>query len=159
VSRCRRCDSVGCFLGSMRTGPGRNGWGFFRALCYAWPDFLRLPQSRNNCVAIWVGNSRLPNLLHDCYKKAGSNCCKIYIRVLLIYPGERRMKHVRTRRQLLRVTTVSAASIPFLALAIKSASEPEPEPEQQPPTLLLFEGYKDFDSFGRSSSAGPANWR
>ena len=32
------------------------------------------------------------------------------------------MKHVRTRRQLLRVATVSAASIPFLALAIKSAS-------------------------------------
>ena len=31
-------------------------------------------------------------------------------------------QHVRTRRQLLRVTTVSAASIPFLALAIKSAS-------------------------------------
>ena len=32
------------------------------------------------------------------------------------------LQHVRTRRQLLRVTTVSAASIPFLALAIKSAS-------------------------------------
>ena len=31
-------------------------------------------------------------------------------------------QYVRTRRQLLRVTTVSAASIPFLALAIKSAS-------------------------------------
>jgi hypothetical protein len=32
------------------------------------------------------------------------------------------MKHVRTRRRLLRVATVSAASIPFLALAIKSSS-------------------------------------
>jgi hypothetical protein len=31
------------------------------------------------------------------------------------------LQHVRTRRQLLRVTTVSAASIPFLALARKSA--------------------------------------
>ena len=32
------------------------------------------------------------------------------------------LQHVRTRRQLLRVTTVGAASIPFLALARKSAS-------------------------------------
>jgi Hint domain len=32
------------------------------------------------------------------------------------------LQHVRTRRQLLKVTTVSAASIPFLALARKSAS-------------------------------------
>ena len=34
----------------------------------------------------------------------------------------KKLQHVRTRRQLLRVTTVSAASIPFLALARKSAS-------------------------------------
>src|SRR5215471_2922127 len=32
------------------------------------------------------------------------------------------LQHVRTRRQLLRVATVSAASIPFLALTRKSAS-------------------------------------
>ena len=32
------------------------------------------------------------------------------------------LQHVRTRRQLLRVTTVPAASLPFLALARKSAS-------------------------------------
>jgi hypothetical protein len=32
------------------------------------------------------------------------------------------LQHVRTRRQLFRVTAVSAASIPFLALARKSAS-------------------------------------
>ena len=41
------------------------------------------------------------------------------------YPSERPMKNlqrVRTRRQLLRVTAVSAASFPFLALARKSAS-------------------------------------
>ena len=38
----------------------------------------------DNCVAIWVGNSRLPNLLHDCLQEAR---LKIYIRVLLIYPG------------------------------------------------------------------------
>src|SRR6516225_7603126 len=34
----------------------------------------------------------------------------------------RRLQHVRTRRQLFRITAVSAASIPFLALARKSAS-------------------------------------
>ena len=34
----------------------------------------------------------------------------------------KRLQHVRTRRQLFRVTAVSAASIPFLALARKSAS-------------------------------------
>jgi hypothetical protein len=42
-----------------------------------------------------------------------------------IYPWEQPMKklqHVRTRRQLLRVTAVGAASFPFLALARKSAS-------------------------------------
>jgi len=32
------------------------------------------------------------------------------------------LQHVRTRRQLFRITAVSAASIPFLALTIKSAS-------------------------------------
>ena len=32
------------------------------------------------------------------------------------------LQHVRTRRQLLRVATVSAASIPFLPIARKSAS-------------------------------------
>src|SRR6516225_12361937 len=34
----------------------------------------------------------------------------------------RTLQHVRTRRQLFRITAVSAASIPFLALARKSAS-------------------------------------
>ena len=34
----------------------------------------------------------------------------------------KRLQHVRTRRQLFRITAVSAASIPFLALARKSAS-------------------------------------
>jgi Hint domain len=36
------------------------------------------------------------------------------------------LQRVRTRRQLLRVTTVTAASIPFLALAINSASAQTP---------------------------------
>ena len=52
---------------------------------------------------------------------------KYQIRLLLAYPWERPMKNlqrVRTRRQLLRVTAVGAASIPFLALAKKSASAP-----------------------------------
>src|ERR1700730_9330158 len=50
------------------------------------------------------------------------------------------LQRVRTRRQLLRVTTVSAASIPFLALAIKPASAqivprlpPTPAPPPIPP--------------------------
>jgi hypothetical protein len=34
----------------------------------------------------------------------------------------KKLQHIRTRRQLLRLTTVSAASIPFLALARSSAS-------------------------------------
>ena len=44
------------------------------------------------------------------------------------------LQHVRTRRQLLRVTTVSAASIPFLALARKSAwAQITPTPTPRPP--------------------------
>jgi hypothetical protein len=50
------------------------------------------------------------------------------------------LQRVRTRRQLLRVTTVSAASIPFLALARKPASAqiaprpaPTPAPTPTPP--------------------------
>ena len=43
-------------------------------------------------------------------------------------------QHVRTRRQLLRVTTVSVASIPFLALARKSASAQTPT--AVPPTAV-----------------------
>ena len=39
---------------------------------------------------------------------------------------------VRTRRQLLRATAVGAASIPFLALTIKSASAQNPNPNQGP---------------------------
>jgi Hint domain len=50
----------------------------------------------------------------------------------------KKLQRVRTRRQLLRVTTVSAASIPFLALAIKSASAQTPTmaPLTLPPTPL-----------------------
>src|ERR1700738_5638491 len=50
----------------------------------------------------------------------------------------KKLQRVRTRRQLLRVTTVSAASIPFLALAIKSASAQTPTmaPLTPPPTPL-----------------------
>ena len=79
------------------------------------------------------------------------------------------LQRVRTRRQLLRVTAVGAASFPVLALARKSASAqkaPTPAPTTSTNTRtktnirqLLFEGYEDFNSFGRSSSAGTANWR
>src|ERR1700730_3293593 len=50
----------------------------------------------------------------------------------------KKLQRVSTRRQLLRVTTVSAASIPFLALAIKSASAQTPTmaPLTLPPTPL-----------------------
>jgi Hint domain len=46
------------------------------------------------------------------------------------------LQHVRTRRQLLRITTVTAASIPFLALAGKSASAQTPTVAPLPPTPL-----------------------
>src|SRR5215467_10489153 len=44
----------------------------------------------------------------------------------------KKLQRVRTRRQLLRATAVSAASIPFLALTIKSASAANPNPNQGP---------------------------
>ena len=80
------------------------------------------------------------------------------------------LQRVRTRRQLLRVTAVGAASFrsPFLALSIKSASAQQRLCLQRQTTtssvaaanrLLLFEGYKDFNSFGQSSGAGTANRR
>jgi Hint domain len=57
----------------------------------------------------------------------------------------KKLQHVRTRRQLLRVTTVSAASIPFLALAIKSASAQTPtavSPTAVPPRPCFLKGTK-----------------
>ena len=55
-----------------------------------------------------------------------------------IYPWDRPMKNlqrVRTRRQLLRATAVSAASIPFLALFRNSALAQRPPPSpRSPPT-------------------------
>jgi Hint domain len=44
----------------------------------------------------------------------------------------KRLQRVRTRRQLLRVTAVSAASFPFLALARKPASAQRPIPDPRP---------------------------
>jgi hypothetical protein len=49
----------------------------------------------------------------------------------------KRLQHVRTRRQLFRVTAVSAASIPFLALTRNSVSAmgrlpPDPDPHPHP---------------------------
>ena len=44
----------------------------------------------------------------------------------------KKWQRVRTRRQLLRATAVSAASIPFLALTMKSASAANPNPNQGP---------------------------
>ena len=61
------------------------------------------------------------------------------------------LQRVRTRRQLLRVTTVSAASIPFLALSIKSASaqqripptpQPPPSPAPRPGSSCFLNGTK-----------------
>ena len=45
----------------------------------------------------------------------------------------KKLQRVRTRRQLLRATAVSAASIPFLALSKKAASaQTNPNPGQGP---------------------------
>ena len=66
----------------------------------------------------------------------------------------KKLQHIRTRRQLLRVTTVSAASIPFLALARKPASaqmvsRPPPAPAPIPtvpprptPNMCFLKGTK-----------------
>src|ERR1700730_19346900 len=55
----------------------------------------------------------------------------------------KRLQHVRTRRQLFRVTAVTAASIPFLALTRNSLSsmgrlppDPPPHPHQHYSCLL-----------------------
>ena len=60
------------------------------------------------------------------------------------------LQRVRTRRQLLRVTAVSAASIPLLALATKSASaqritptpSPAPTPTPRPTGSCFLKGTK-----------------
>ena len=61
------------------------------------------------------------------------------------------LQHVRTRRQLLRVTALGSASFPFLALARKSASaqrHTRTRPTTNKDHRLLFEGYEDFEPFG-----------
>src|SRR3984893_17435358 len=57
----------------------------------------------------------------------------------------KRLQHVRTRRQLFRVTAVSAASIPFLALTRNSVSamgrlppDPHPHPHQHYSCLVKW---------------------
>ena len=61
------------------------------------------------------------------------------------------LQHVRTRRQLFRVTAVSAASIPLLALSIKSASaqtrstptpQSPPSPASRPGSSCFLKGTK-----------------
>ena len=90
------------------------------------------------------------------------------------------LQRVRTRRQLLRVTAVGAATFPFLALArrakladqeatvkaatvkaatVKAATVKQHGQSSSQGGSMFFEGYEDFDSFGRSSSAGAANRR
>jgi hypothetical protein len=63
----------------------------------------------------------------------------------------KRLQHVRTRRQLFRVTAVSAASIPFLALTRNSVSamgrlppdpDPHPHPHPHPHHSCLLKGTK-----------------
>jgi Hint domain len=61
----------------------------------------------------------------------------------------KRLQHVRTRRQLFRVTAVSAASIPFLALTRNSVSamgrlppDPHPDPHPHPHHSCLLKGTK-----------------
>ena len=58
----------------------------------------------------------------------------------------KKLQHVRTRRQLFRAMSVGAASIPFLALAIKSASAqtitPRPAPIPTPRNSCFLKGTK-----------------
>jgi hypothetical protein len=54
----------------------------------------------------------------------------------------KKLQRVRTRRQLLRVTAVGAASIPFLALAIKSASAQNQNQNNNHPRSCFLKGTK-----------------
>ena len=58
----------------------------------------------------------------------------------------KKLQYVRTRRQLFRAMSVGAASIPFLALAIKSASAqtitPRPAPIPTPRNSCFLKGTK-----------------
>jgi Hint domain len=56
----------------------------------------------------------------------------------------KKLQRVRTRRQLLRVTAVGAASFPFLALARKSASAQTitPRPAPRPTNSCFLKGTK-----------------
>ena len=69
----------------------------------------------------------------------------------------RTLQHVRTRRQLFRVTAVQA---PQAFLSLRWPEIPHPQPAAPPSVgTLPIKGDKDFDSFRRSSGAGTANWR
>src|SRR2546421_10154688 len=66
---------------------------------------------------------RASNLLHDYYKKGDRNVAKFVLGIA--YAWEQPVKNfqrVRTRRQLLRVTAIGAATIPLLALPTRSES-------------------------------------
>ena len=55
----------------------------------------------------------------------------------------KRLQHVRTRRQLFRVTAIGAASIPLLALTRNTASaQPPPTALPRPSTSCLLKGTK-----------------
>jgi hypothetical protein len=72
----------------------------------------------------------------------------------------KQLQHVRTRRQLFRLTAIGASSIPLLLLARNSASAQTAANSTYTGTSTVpIEGDKDFDSLGRPSGAGTANWR
>ena len=73
----------------------------------------------------------------------------------------KQLQHVRTRRQLFRLTAIGASSIPLLLLARNSASAQTAANSTYTgtSTVPIDEGDKHFDSLGRSSGAGTANWR
>ena len=105
-------------------------------------------------IGIWSaprndsGTCGSQHMLHDCYKKL----------LKILQPL---CQHVRTRRQLFRLTAIGASSIPLLLLARNSASAQTAANSTYTgtSTVPIDEGDKHFDSLGRSSGAGTANWR
>jgi Hint domain len=86
---------------------------------------LPAKRQRSSYRTAWLGASNRPAICYVTVTTKRSMFREHYVELVVITFGSRPMKklqHIRTRRQLLRVTTVNAASIPFLALARRSAS-------------------------------------
>ena len=93
--------------------------------------------------------------------RAAANICYIDCYKKLLKILQPLCQHVRTRRQLFRLTAIGASSILLLLLARNSASAQTAANSTYTgtSTVPIDEGDKHFDSLGRSSGAGTANWR